>query len=391
MNKTSRWILYTLGGLLVTFLAHTAVYAQGSVTRANKSAVSNARVQKATQKAVLAESVVALRESATGRRYNPAYRASLKSALISLPTARLESLKNAGGKGSLGLDAVGDISTNLVYTPVTPCRLFDTRYSTAGILVGGTQRNFQVTDYSLVDFTTQGGTSGGCGIPYGTGTSVMINFAAVTPTGSGNLRAWAVAEPQPAAPLAAVMNYSTSMPAIANGVAVPICDDTTSPSSCSTGDLRLQADVNSVHVVGDVVGYFRKLDLPAAMPMGNSHFGLITITSGEQYKFSTTDVVLPNSGNCLVTCNVDVVATSTISTGFLEITTARRDVAAALEDYDDGEAMDLPMPSNWGSASVTHTWSMMAGKTYNFGCNFWNEGGGFVGKNAYANVSWICR
>lgn len=235
---------------------------------------------------------------------------------------------------------------------------------------------------------TQGGNSGGCGIPYGPATSVIINLVAVAPTGPGNLRAWAVASPQPVAPLAAVMNFSTDMPVLANGVAVPICNP--AATSCLAGDLRLQADVSSVHIVGDVVGYFRKLDLPAAMPMGIEDFELITIVTGDQSVMGTTDVVLPHDGSCLVTCNVGVEAASVINTGFVYINTARRDVAAATNTYDDSWGMDLPMPSRYGSASVTHVWGMTGGKTYRFGCNLYNADG-FVGEEAAVNVSWVCR
>ena len=209
MNKTSRWIFYTLVGLLVVLFAHTAVYAQGNWNRNSKRTASHAKVQQAMQNALLAESVVALRESAMGRSFDPVYRASLKNALATLPTTQLESLQYAGSEGSLEPDAIGDSSADLIYTPVTPCRVFDTRSSTAGILVGDTQRNFFVAGNT--GFANQGGNSGGCGIPYGPATSVMINFVAVAPTGAGNLRAWAVANPQPAAPLAAVMNFSTDM------------------------------------------------------------------------------------------------------------------------------------------------------------------------------------
>jgi len=111
-------------------------------------------------------------------------------------------------------------------------------------MVANTQRNFTVA--GITGFENQGGNSGGCGIPFGPATAVMINFAAAEATGSGNIRAWAVANLQPAAPLAAVMNFGTAMYALANGVAVPICDPAV--SSCTT-DLRLQADVSSVHVV----------------------------------------------------------------------------------------------------------------------------------------------
>ncbi len=151
-------------------------------------------------------------------------------------------------------NAFGDSAADLVFTPVTPCRVFDTRFSAAGILAANTQQNFKVT--GAASLASQGGSASGCGIPSGKATAVIINFAAVTPTGGGNLRAWAVANPQPSAPLAAVMNFSAVLNALANGVAVPICNP--AATSCTLGDLRLQADVSSVHVVGDVLGYFHR-------------------------------------------------------------------------------------------------------------------------------------
>jgi len=387
MNKTSRWIFYTLGGLLVTLFACNAVYAQGNWTRNSQRAASNALVQQAMQNAWLAESVVASRESATGRSFDPVYRASLKNSLASLPTKELESLRYAGSNGRLSRGNVGDSSADLVYTPVTPCRVFDTRSSVAGILVGGTQRNFIVAGAG--GFPGQGGNSGGCGIPYGPATAVIINFVAVTPTGVGNLRGWAVADPQPAAPLAAVINYSADMYALANGVAVPICDP--AATSCTAGDLRLQADDSSAHVVGDVVGYFRKLDLPAAMPMGSEKLSPFFATeSGTQYAIGTVDVVLPHHGNCLVTCNLDYEAAALHSTGWLGVHTARRDVAAATNDPDAGWYMDVPVPSTYGSVSSTYTWNMTGSTTYRFGC-FISAIGGFIRENVYANVSWVCR
>ena len=159
---------------------------------------------------------------------------------------------DASAERAFSPNAFGDSAADLVFTPVAPCRILDTRSSVAGIMIGGTQRNFLVT--GTTNFPDQGGTAGGCGIPAGRATAVVINFAAVTPTGAGNLRAWAVASPQPAAPGAAVMNYSTALAALANGVVVPICNPAV--TSCAAGHMRLQADVSSVHVVGDVLGYF---------------------------------------------------------------------------------------------------------------------------------------
>src|SRR5438105_13249595 len=73
--------------------------------------------------------------------------------------------------------------TNLVYNPVTPCRVADTRLA-IGAIAANTTRNFQVTGNNL---SAQGGSASGCGIPTGS-TSVVLNFVAVTPAGPGDLR-----------------------------------------------------------------------------------------------------------------------------------------------------------------------------------------------------------
>jgi hypothetical protein len=383
MNKTSRWIFCTLVGMLVTLFAHTAAYAQGNWNRNSERAASDAQIQQATQNAWLAESIVASRESAMGRSFDPTYRASLKNSLASLPTKEISALQYAGSEGKL---SIGDSSADLIYTPVTPCRVFDTRSSTTGILVGDTQRNFYVS--GAIGFTDQGGTSGGCGIPLGAATAVIINFTAVTPTAGGFLRAWAVANPQPVAPFAAIMTYSQDIVVLTTGVTVPICD--AAATSCAAGDLRLQANYGSVHVVGDVVGYFRKLDLPAAMPMGAEQLSsFVTTGASSDYAIGDTDIVLPHNGSCLVTCDVKVFG-GLKSEGQLIIKTAQRDVAAEKNTFDAGWGMEIPVPSQHGSGSVTYPWSMMAGKTYRFGCKALASGD-FVGKTLYPQVSWICR
>jgi len=124
MNKTSLWIFCALG-VLLTLFAQTAGHAQGNWTRTRKSATVNAQIQQATQNARLVESVVAERESAMGRSFDPVFRVSLKNTLASLSATQLESIQRTGSEGSLGIDAIGDSSASLIYTPVRPCRVFD--------------------------------------------------------------------------------------------------------------------------------------------------------------------------------------------------------------------------------------------------------------------------
>lgn len=148
--------------------------------------------------------------------------------------------------------ALGDFDTDLVFVPLAPCRIIDTRVA-GGALQPGVVRDFQVAGNT--QFGPQGGTLSGCGVPAGTAEpnapAVVINFVAVSPAGPGNLRAWAWGQ---SIPNASVLNYAR-VPglAVANGVVVPIAGTNQVPA-----DMHMQADVNGTHVVADVTGYFTR-------------------------------------------------------------------------------------------------------------------------------------
>ena len=154
---------------------------------------------------------------------------------------------------SASAKALGDAGSDLLFVPVAPCRILDTRAVSAGALAAGEMRNFLVAGTNA--FLAQGGTGGGCGIPDGAAEpaapAVVVNFIAVGPAGPGNLRAWEFGQP---APNASVINYS-NVPGlnIANGVVVPIEGTAAQP-----WDLSIQADVSGTHVVADVTGYFTR-------------------------------------------------------------------------------------------------------------------------------------
>jgi hypothetical protein len=313
----TRYGLTFLGVVLAVSTVVGEIHAQEVVTQSGAVIEALAKVDATTRE--LAEALVSQRETAMRRVFDPGYRAWLVEALSSRPTEALLELQAHGGEGSFLPNTIGDTSANLVYTPVAPCRVFDTRFSAGGILAANTQRNFLVT--GSAGFPAQGGNIGGCGVPVGPATSVMINFAAVTPTGGGNLRAWAVASPQPAAPLAAVMNFSPSLVALANGIAVPICDPAT--TSCAAGELRLQADVSSVHVVGDVVGYFSKATLAGAGETTVAYSGIPSTTTTPA-QFATFTITAPGAGRLFVAVDfplwLDVDSTTTSSVaGYVQL------------------------------------------------------------------------
>jgi len=270
------------------------------------------------QRGQVAESILAAKERAMGEPFGASIRTYLKTRMEGLPIEQLEALTRQGEAADV-LAALGSVTSDLVYTPVTPCRAFDSRVSQGGPgpIPANTQRNVFVA--GTVGFEAQGGLAGGCGVPVGA-TSAIINFVTVLPAGPGNIRAWAVAVPQPLAPLAAVMNYGSvaGLPAIANGVAVPLCNP--AATDCTLGDLRLQADTNSTDILGDVVGYFGAtiadfVDLTTAQTVGGTKTFSSPIEGSVTGSAASVTGVVPisNGGTGSATQNfVDLNTTQTV-------------------------------------------------------------------------------
>ncbi len=151
------------------------------------------------------------------------------------------------GEDGLGLNDLGDSQADLVYTPVTPCRIIDTRLA-GGALKAGQTRSFLVTGD---DFSSQGGKATGCGVPYGSSTAAMINFVAVAPAAQGYLSVTPFGIPMPTA---SIINFTKGV-TIANELTVALCDP--SATTC-TKDITIKAG-GATHVVADVQGYFRRV------------------------------------------------------------------------------------------------------------------------------------
>jgi hypothetical protein len=150
--------------------------------------------------------------------------------------------------------ALGSATSDLTFVPLPPCRIIDTRQSGAGKLLPGVIRDFQVS--GVTQFDPQGGNIGGCGVPAGgvepVAAAVAVNIVAVTPSGSGTVRAWAYGQE---VPLAAAITYDNLGPfsSLSNGIVVPIAGTNTVPA-----DLSVRADFNATHFAADVTGYFTR-------------------------------------------------------------------------------------------------------------------------------------
>jgi hypothetical protein len=155
---------------------------------------------------------------------------------------------NGGHDNTSILINIGGVA-NLLYSPVAPCRIVDTRRTAAGIIGASIQRNFYAFGNGST-ISAQGGNPTGCPQPPGTPSdeplAAHINMVAVNPTGKGNLQAY----PLGAGPGAGlIVNYNAIDTNLANAGTV---------KSISGGgpDITVTSRVSSVHAVIDVLGYY---------------------------------------------------------------------------------------------------------------------------------------
>jgi hypothetical protein len=235
-------------------LSGTLVVAGSALAQVNAPVAPQALAERLA----VAESVIAREESASERPFDPSFRAKTLERLAALPMDALlqaQTQENAG----LGLNVLGDSQADLVYTPVTPCRIIDTRLA-GGTLTPGLPRSFTVTG----DTTFQGGAD--CGIPFGPATSAMINFVAVSPAGKGNMQVTPFGQ---AMPLASFINFSTN-------------------------DITIQANNSAVDLVADVQGYFRRVST------GGVGTSLLADSAVTTVKMAAGSVTAPKIANGVV-------------------------------------------------------------------------------------------
>jgi hypothetical protein len=147
---------------------------------------------------------------------------------------------------------IGDTGADLVFTPVTPCRIVDTRFATGGWAgkVGPNSGNWY--SVNLADYSAQGGFAGSCGIPTSFNPSgVVLNVTSTGQTGLGNLR---VVDCGGGLPTVSLVNYTPGVN-LANATA------TRSALSCGLGpggdnDIYIHSAVSASDVVVDIMGYF---------------------------------------------------------------------------------------------------------------------------------------
>jgi hypothetical protein len=139
--------------------------------------------------------------------------------------------------------ALGSSSSDLVFFPLTPCRIIDTRFAGAGRIGPNFGRQFQV---NLANSSSQGGFSGFCGVPTNVEpAAVAINVTSTDQTGNGNIT---VINTGGGIPTSALLNYTPGVNLANAGVV---------RSATAVGnDIFIYSRFSATHVIVDIMGYF---------------------------------------------------------------------------------------------------------------------------------------
>lgn len=188
----------------------------------------------------------------------------MSAALVGrLPEPRPGPATDARGKmqaqGDVGTEALGSIDRDLVYTPLSPCRLVDTRIVGGPIAAGGT-RSYRA--FTATDFASQGGASSNCNIPANV-SALTVKIASVLPAASGFFTAYPFNEPLP---LASSLNYVQGL-ILSNEAHIRLC------RPACTNEFNVYSFAQS-DVTIDVTGYYAEptataLDCTVATQNGN--------------------------------------------------------------------------------------------------------------------------
>ena len=197
-----------------------------------------------------------------------------KSLLHVLNIAAVMSLLTLATSASAQL---GNLSEDLVFTPITPCRIIDTREpgGNTGKLVAGATRSYLA--YAASSFAVQGGSATNCNIASAAGitAAVVVNFTVADPSTAGYITVFPTGT---VAPLAATLNFNAG-DVVGNNATLKL-------NQATVGYHFNVYSTSQTHLVADVVGYYA---IPTTTTLNcyttNQTFGPIDIfnAAGNRY------------------------------------------------------------------------------------------------------------
>ena len=186
--------------------------------------------------------------------------------LSKLSAGKLAAARAAAGKALTTASLTGPARGENVFVPITPCRIADTRIA-GGALGNGSTRAFYVR--GTTGFNTQGGHTGGCGVPSSaSGVTANVTIPAVG-SGGGYMVGWPYGG---TAPHTNFVTYPTGQTITVNptfALAAPGAE----PS------LAIKNFGHTAHVVMDITGYYAPQMQGTISPSGTLYSGTARMVS----------------------------------------------------------------------------------------------------------------
>lgn len=178
---------------------------------------------------------------------------------------------------------LGSFDKDMVFTPVTPCRILDTRNTL--ILNAGETRGFNGPGVN--SFESQGGSAGACNLseiePIA---SLVINFTVVNPSTGGYITAFPTANSP--RPLATTVNFSAG-DVLGNNAVLKLSEN-------PLGFAFNVYTTSQTHLVADVVGYFNAAPVSQLKCYTTApHVGAINAPNSGRYLGNATAPACPAS------------------------------------------------------------------------------------------------
>ena len=295
-------------------------------------------------------------------------------------------------EGVTGTEALGSLTSDLVFTPVVPCRIFDTREAIpAPPSQGdnpGTVLNYYVHG-SNATLTPQGHSADtGCASPGGEPVAISANFT-VVPGGKGHIRVWPYLQPEPNA---SFLNYNSTVNSnLANAGIIATC------YLCASGgqDISVSTWFGGADSLADVMGYF----YPAVIPVTTYAIGdtgpaggwVFYVTDGGAHglEAAPVDQVIPFSpgalwgceGTLIIGADGSAIGTGAQNTGDIVTWCTEAGIAARIADN-----YSLNGYNDWFLPSRDELFEMY--RKIGPGSTTIGNVGGFTGSNYWSSSEW---
>ncbi len=206
---------------------------------------------------------------------------------------------------------IGSLSADLVFTPITPCRILDTRLIGGGAgtpIAAGTTSSYFTG--GVASFAGAGGSATNCGLQTAglNIAAVAVNFVAVGPSAAGYITVFPAGGAQPTA---STLNY-TAGEVVANSAIVKV-------SQVSSTAMSIYS-LATTHVVADVTGYYSKPISAGSLEctLVTANHSLAINFASYQYSTATCPATHPVvvSPYCYNNDNPSVYSTGSAANGF---------------------------------------------------------------------------